>query len=77
MDRARRRGANLIPLGAVVALGASTVENVPGITIRALACGSQIEGLYTWETWTRALYTERVKDGANLLAKAFGDTGSG
>jgi len=58
-------------------VGQTAVENIPGITIRALAGGSQIEGFYTWDTWTRALYTERVKDGANLLTKAFGDTGSG
>jgi len=58
-------------------VGQATAENIPGITIRALAGGSQIVGFYTWDTWTRALYTERVKDGANLLTKAFGDTGSG
>ena len=58
-------------------VGQAAVENIPGITIRALAGGLQVEGFYTWDTWTRALYTERVKDGADLLAKAFGDTGSG
>jgi hypothetical protein len=28
-------------------VGQATVENIPGITIRALAGGSQIEGFYT------------------------------
>lgn len=61
----------------VKAPGQASGEQISAITVRALSGSSQIQGLYTWEPWNRALYTERIKDGADALAKAFADTGSG
>lgn len=57
--------------------GQAVGVSIPGVTVRAIAGGSQIEGMHTWDTWNRALYAERLKDGIEELAQAFADTGSG
>ena len=61
----------------VKGVGQSVGAKIPGITVRVIVGGSQIEGVHTWDIWNRALYVERLKDGAEELAKAFADTGSG
>ena len=50
-------------------LAATTV--IPGVTVRAIAGGTEVSGLYTWDTWTAVSYKERLKDGADVLAEAF------
>ena len=55
-------------------MAATTV--IPGLTVRAIAGGSEVSGLYTWDTWDTVTYKERLKDGADVLAQAFRDTGA-
>ena len=49
---------------------------IAAVGVRASAGGGEVAGSYTWQTWDTVTYTERVKDGANLLAQAFRETGA-
>ena len=49
---------------------------IPAIGVRASAGGGEVAGPYTWKTWDTVTFTERVKDGADVLARAFRDTGA-
>lgn len=54
--------------------GEATVQVVPGITVRAVTGGHDVSGPYTWDTWTSVQFTERIKAGADELARAFRET---
>ena len=53
----------------------ATGVKVPGITLRFEVPGSPSATLdYTWPTWNYVGYTERTKQGADVLADAFRET---